>query len=180
MKRVALFGGSFDPPHLGHKAVVDALLALEYVDKVIIMPTFLNPFKSSSCAPAQLRLQWLSEIFSDYKNVEISSFEVDKKRKVASIESVEHLQECYQMIYLVIGADNLASLPKWYQFEKLKKSVTFIVASRDGISVPREFITLNIDAKIASSSLRVLTKKEQLAAINANKIITYYKEKNER
>ena len=46
MDTIALFGGSFDPPHIGHEAVVKALKDFKEIDKIIIMPTFLNPFKS--------------------------------------------------------------------------------------------------------------------------------------
>ena len=67
MKNIALYGGSFDPPHIGHEAVVKALLDLNYIDKIIIMPTFLNPFKDGSTAPSSLRLDWLKEIYSDFK-----------------------------------------------------------------------------------------------------------------
>ena len=68
MKTIALFGGSFDPPHIGHKAVVEAVLKLKDVEEVVVMPTFLNPFKDSFHAPSDLRLKWLREIFSGKKN----------------------------------------------------------------------------------------------------------------
>jgi len=81
MNTIALYGGSFDPPHLGHEAIVKALRELDFIEKVVVMPTFLNPFKESFTAPAELRLQWLKKIFSSYKDVEVSSYEVDLKKK---------------------------------------------------------------------------------------------------
>ena len=66
MKTIALFGGSFDPPHLGHKAVVDAILSTLDVDEVVVMPAYLNPFKSKVYASGSLRFQWLQKIFSSY------------------------------------------------------------------------------------------------------------------
>ena len=180
MRRVALYGGSFDPPHRGHEAVVKALLAREEIEKVIIMPTFLNPFKESFFAPASLRLAWLREIFENEKRVIVSDFEVKQERKVPTIESVAFLKEKYKEITLVIGADNLASLHKWQAFERLKESVSFLVASRDGIEIPPEYERLEVDVDISSSRLRNSFDTTMLVEKNAQKIEKYYKEKNER
>jgi len=154
MKTLALYGGSFDPPHVGHKAVIEALRKLEYIDEIIIMPTFLNPFKSKSHAPSELRFNWLEKIFKEFENVVIDRYEVNQERQVSTIESVKHLLKKYKDIYLVIGADNLHSLNSWDNFQELEKLVTFIVASRDNIIVDKKFIRLNIDEKISSSALR--------------------------
>ncbi|MDP2893262.1 MAG: adenylyltransferase/cytidyltransferase family protein, partial [Sulfurimonas sp.] len=88
MDTIALFGGSFDPPHIGHEAIVKALIKFRDFDKIIIMPTFLNPFKFQFYAPAPIRVKWLKEIFNDYKNVEISEYEVLQEKKVSTIETV--------------------------------------------------------------------------------------------
>ncbi|NPA59805.1 MAG: adenylyltransferase/cytidyltransferase family protein, partial [Epsilonproteobacteria bacterium] len=61
METIALFGGSFDPLHIGHEAIVEALLCKKEIDKVIIMPTFLNPFKTKSFTSAQMRLESLKD-----------------------------------------------------------------------------------------------------------------------
>jgi len=179
MRTIALFGGSFDPPHLGHEAIVKALNKLDFIDKIIVMPTFLNPFKSSSVASAIQRLEWLKEIFSPIKKVEVSSFEVEKNTKVSTLETVTYLLKSYEKIYVVIGADNLKSLAQWQGFEELKNKVTFIIASREKINVPKNFICLEIDEKISSSQLRNKMNVNQLSKINAEKIVTYYKENNE-
>ena len=154
METIALFGGSFDPPHIGHEAIVKALLNLQEIDKVIVMPTFLNPFKSHSHASPELRLRWIRDVFDGLQNVEVSDYEVKQNKSVASIISVKHLAKEYKKIYLVIGADNLASLHKWQNYKELQEMVTIIVASRDGIEIPQEFLTLNIDEKISSTQLR--------------------------
>ena len=178
MKTIALYGGSFDPPHLGHEAVVKALEALDFIDKIIVMPTFLNPFKENFVAPATLRLQWLKEIFSASKKVEVNAFEVEKKRKVPAIESVKELLKTYDKIYFVIGADNLKSLKMWYKYEELAKLVTFIVATRNDVKIPQHFLQLNIEADISSSELRKKVDKTKLPKKCAEKIAQYYKEHN--
>jgi nicotinate-nucleotide adenylyltransferase len=178
MNGIALYGGSFDPPHLGHEAVVKALEKLDFIEKVIIMPTFLNPFKENFTAPAELRLKWLQCIFADDEKVEISAFEVDKKRKVPAIESVQALKKKYEKIYFVIGADNLADLPKWYRYEELRELVTFIVATRDKIAIPKDFLTLKVDIDISSSELRKKIDISKLPKRCVEEIAHYYKEHN--
>ncbi|MBA1432191.1 MAG: nicotinate (nicotinamide) nucleotide adenylyltransferase [Epsilonproteobacteria bacterium] len=180
MKTIALYGGSFDPPHLGHEAVVKALEKLDFLDEIIIMPTFLNPFKENFTAPAELRLQWLREIFSDYKKVHVSAFEVEKKRKVPAIETVEELLQSYDKIYFVIGADNLTSLQKWHRYSELAKLVTFIVATRDDVKIPQHFFKLDVEAAISSSELRQNMDRTKLPHKCAEEIMKYYTEHNEK
>jgi len=178
MNTVALYGGSFDPPHIGHEAIIKALEKLDFIDKIIIMPTFLNPFKEKFTAPAFLRLQWLKKMFHNHEKIEVSSFEVDKKRKVPAIETVQDLQKRYDKIYLVIGADNLESLQEWYNYNELKELVTFIVATRRNSSVLHNFITLQIDEDISSSQLRDKIDISKLPKKCATEIAHYYKEHN--
>jgi len=165
METIALFGGSFDPPHIGHKAIVQALVNMKEIDKVIVVPTFLNPFKSHSHASPELRLSWIKEVFCGYDKVEISDYEVRQNKSVPSILSVKHFLKKYKNIYLVIGADNLASLHKWERYSELKELVTFIVASRNGIKIPKEYITLKIDESISSTQLRRNTLQNRIEKI---------------
>lgn len=180
METIALYGGSFDPPHIGHEAVVKALLSLNEIDKVLLMPTFLNPFKKGSFAPADLRLKWLKKMFSDSKRVEVSSYEVDQQQKVPTLQSVEYLLKCYKKIYLVIGADNLKTLKEWYKSEILLSKVSLIVANRDGIEVPDGYLTLDTHIDVSSSNLREKMDTEVLSTKVAESIINYYKDKNEQ
>ena len=180
METIALFGGSFDPPHIGHKAIVEALDELEFIDKTVVMPTHLNPFKSKSYASSELRFRWLNEIFQHLSSVEINNYEVAQKRKVTTLESVKYLLTKYRKIYLVIGADNVASLPNWSNYNELSNLVTFIVASRDNININNKYLKLDIDENISSSELREVMKSSKLPKVCAVEIEKYYKETNER
>ena len=178
METIALFGGSFDPPHIAHERIVNEALKIEGIDKVIVMPTYLNPFKKTSYAPSELRLSWLQKIFASNEKVEVSSFEVDLAKKVPSILSVQHLLKRYKKIYLIIGADNLASLSSWEKYEELKTLVTFIVVTRDYIKVPKSFVTLKVEEEISSTKLRTKIEKNKLSNICSEEIIKFYKENN--
>ncbi|MCW8837570.1 MAG: nicotinate (nicotinamide) nucleotide adenylyltransferase [Thiovulaceae bacterium] len=154
MESIALFGGSFDPPHTGHKAIVEAAQNLKEIDKVVIMPTYLNPFKSKSHSTPKQRLEMVKEMFSSFDKVEVSDFEVLKEQKTPSIITVKHLLKKYNKLYLIIGADNLESLHKWQDYNELKQLVTFIVAKRDNINIPKEYITLDVNENISSTEIR--------------------------
>lgn len=93
--KIALFGGSFDPPHAGHDAAVKAILSSLKPDLLIIMPSFLNPFKKSFSAPPQLRLRWCCALWSDTQGVEVSDYEISQNRSVPTIQSVKFLLEKY-------------------------------------------------------------------------------------
>jgi len=178
MDTIALFGGSFDPPHIGHEAIIKALKKFKDIDKIIIMPTFLNPFKSNFYAPSSIRLKWLKEIFKEEKNVEISDFEVLQNRQVPTIETVKHLLKSYTKIYLVIGADNLAKLDDWNSYNELRELVTFVIASRDDIEIPDKFIMLSVDEKISSTQLRENMELSKLPKKCAEDIYNFYKEEH--
>ena len=93
--KIALFGGSFDPPHAGHDAAVKAILSSLKPDLLIIMPSFLNPFKKSFSAPPQLRLRWCRALWSDAPHVEVSDYEISQNCPVPTIQSVKFLLEKY-------------------------------------------------------------------------------------
>ena len=93
--KIALFGGSFDPPHVGHDAAVRAILSALKPDLLVIMPSFLNPFKKSFSAPPQLRLKWCRVLWSDAPHVEVSDYEISQNVPVPTIQSVKFLLEKY-------------------------------------------------------------------------------------
>lgn len=154
--KIAIFGGSFDPPHLGHDTVVKNALKSLDIDKLIIMPTFINPFKRGFFADEKQRFLWVQKVWQGLEKVEISNYELKQKRPVPSIESVLYLYELYkpQKFYLIIGADHLQSLEKWHEFEKLNSLVEFIIAKRDNIIIPNKFKFLNTQINISSSFIR--------------------------
>jgi nicotinate-nucleotide adenylyltransferase len=153
--KIAIFGGSFDPPHIGHEEIVKEVLNSLHVDKLFIIPTYLNPFKKEFFAPSKLRLRWLKKLFIK-EEIEILDYEVRQKRSVPTIETIEYLKSIYKLkkIYLIIGADNFANIKQWHRYHELAKQVEFIIASRDNQNIPKNLIKLPINANISSSKLR--------------------------
>jgi nicotinate-nucleotide adenylyltransferase len=152
--RVAIYGGSFDPPHLGHyEIVLEALKYLE-IDKVIVLPNFLNPWKKSSKYSPKERLNLLKKLFADFEKVEVSSFEIDNGYPTKTFESIRYFSKTYREIFLIIGADNLKSVHKWDNFDEIEKTVTFVIAERDNIEIPENYIKLRVKRDISSTKLR--------------------------
>ena len=168
---IAIFGGSFDPPHIGHEKIIDLVISKLDIDKLFIVPTYLNPFKEEFHLDPNVRFELIKELFFDNKKIEICDFEVLQKRQVPTLETVNYLSSKYSLdkIYLIIGADNLKNIHLWYNFDKLKNLVEFIVITRSNYIQKNEFVnTINykLDVDISSSQLR---KKMELKYI-PNKI----------
>ncbi len=174
--KIAIFGGSFDPPHKGHLSIVQEALKNLSIDLLIVVPAYRNPFKHSFAAPPKVRLQWLKKIFAPYKKVRICDYEIRQNRPTYTIETVEYLRRKYapKKIYLIIGSDNLSTLHKWHQYRRLRRLVEFIVATRRGYKAKR-FKRLAMDIPISSTALRVHPQKRYLPKIVANEIIDFYR-----
>ncbi len=124
--KTAIFGGSFDPVHLGHIEIVKKALNELDIDKLIIMPNYLNPLKNHFSAPPEIRLNWLKKVFHNYPKVEVSNFEIKQNRPVYSIETIQK----FKPTYFIIGNDNLKTLHKWKNIDKILNLTKFVVATR--------------------------------------------------
>ncbi|MDD3324668.1 MAG: nicotinate (nicotinamide) nucleotide adenylyltransferase [Sulfurospirillaceae bacterium] len=174
--RIALFGGSFDPPHVGHvKIVKEALKSLD-IDKFFIVPTFLNPFKDTYCAPPYLRKKWLEKLFSSDLKVKILSYECDQKRPVTTIETVRYIQKTYNpsKIYLIVGSDSFWQLPKWSEYEKLKEYTEFIIALRENAKPIEGLKNLDINVNISSTYFRLQMDEKYIPPEIATEVKEFY------
>ncbi len=173
----ALYGGSFDPPHLGHLEIAKKVLELKEVDKLLIVPTYLNPFKNSFSVEPNVRLEWVKELFN-LENVTVSSFEIEQNRAVYTVETYKELSKEFNIKYIVIGADNLKSITKWRDFEYLNRKVSWIVATRANsklnLSALKSYILLNINIDVSSSEIREGKKLQFLDKKIKSKVLLEY------
>jgi nicotinate-nucleotide adenylyltransferase len=177
--KVAVFGGSFDPPHIGHEEIIKKSLRNLDIEALFVVPTFLNPFKKSSFAPAKIRLRWVKKLLLPYEKAKIITYEIDRGEPVPTIETIKYLKQEYDLdeIYLIIGADNLESLPKWKDFRELKKLVRFVVATRGDIEIDKSLKILEINVNISSTNLRDLMDKKFIPSSIQEDVTEYYKER---
>ena len=156
--QIAIFGGSFDPVHLAHVAIVEKALKELDIDKLLVVPTYLNPFKSSFHLGPKTRFQLLKKVFKRFNKVEVCDYEINQKKLSYSFDTVSYIRNLYKpsKIYFILGEDNIRNLNNWHKFEELQKMVEFIVATRNGFESDetKHFKKLDIRIKISSSSLR--------------------------
>lgn len=173
---IAIFGGSFDPPHKGHQLIVSKATVSLDIDRLFIVPAYLNPFKQSSLAPAKLRLQWCQTLFDPLERVSVSDYEISQGKSTYTADTVKYFQKMYDVNYLIIGSDNLESLTKWHQYEWLNQEIIWVVATRKNssfdTSMLRKWVKIELDEAISSTHIR---STQQLDGID-NKIVDSVKQ----
>lgn len=164
VERIALYGGSFDPPHFGHKSVLEEAIKVLDIDKLLLIPTFLNPFKSSSFLTANERLERSKNFFNFSPKILVSDFEVAQNRIVPTVETLKYFQQCYDVRYIIVGADNLENIDNWKDFEYLNAQIIWVIARRKGYKLQtdklRDFKILNINVELSSTQIRNNMTKE--------------------
>lgn len=139
----ALFGGAFDPPHVGHRAAIAGLFQNPGVKRVVVLPSGQPPFKEGITS-AEHRLAMtqiaLGPSASDRSfplaDVEISSWEIDESRRSGlpsySFDTILEMRRRYGEVAFVIGTDQLLGLEKWSRFPALLELCHWIVLDRRG------------------------------------------------
>jgi nicotinate-nucleotide adenylyltransferase len=136
MKAVALFGGTFNPIHVGHLAVVEEMRTRYNLDKVIFIPAFLPPHKDpAELADAKSRLLMVHLATVSNPCFEVSSFEIDRGGKSYSVDTIRHFRSLLgdkTQLYFILGADMLMELATWRNIDEALKLCEFIVVARPG------------------------------------------------
>lgn len=156
--QIAIFGGSFDPPHIGHQAISKKIIKKLDIDLLVIVPAYLNPLKVKSFLDAKTRYNLLKKLFSKKEKIKVSKYEISQERAVYSIETIRYMIKKYNpsKIYLIIGADNYKSFHLWNNYKEIKELVTLVVVTRDGYKYEKneDIKRLKVDIKISSTELR--------------------------
>lgn len=134
MNKVALFGGTFDPVHLGHTACVQHLVENMDFSKVVLIPTWQNPLKVDRVpAPREDRLKMIRIATQDYRDeIIIDEFEVMQNSLSYSFETLKRYNQEYspEELYLVMGMDSFAEIDQWKCFEEIIQMTNLVVVSR--------------------------------------------------
>ena len=131
--RIGIFGGTFNPPHLGHKHLAQQMKSKAELDKIIIIPAGTPPHKvSKELADGAHRVKMCELIFSE-DFYEISDIELKRQGKSYTVDTVTELKKLYPYdeLFLIIGTDMLMSFDKWYRYEDILSFVTLCVCVRD-------------------------------------------------
>lgn len=134
-KRIGIFGGTFDPTHVGHLLVARAAHEEMRLDRLILVPACRSPFKPEQ-APArdELRLRMLRVACAGLTWCEVSDIELTRGGVSYTVDTVRELGERHApaRLFLLIGEDHLDGLAKWKEVEDLKARVEFVVVPRPG------------------------------------------------
>lgn len=131
MEKIAIYGGSFDPPHMGHRLLADNLSRFCGADKVIVIPAAMSPFKNSGSAGGEHRLEMCRLLF-DAPFFQVSDIEIKRGGKSYTIDTLTEVKKLYPnaQLYLFMGDDMLLSFNMWYKYEDIIKICTLVAACR--------------------------------------------------
>lgn len=139
-KKIALFGGSFDPVTDAHADIVKELS--QRFSEVVLMPAAVSPFKAGEKAPldGNARVAMLKLAVRGMKNVTVSRYELKRAGISYTADTLRYLHKEYSDcdIYTVIGSEELPRLNKWKDKETLKKSTVFYVVERNGFPAAKQ------------------------------------------
>lgn len=130
--RALLFGGSFDPPHRGHAALLKAALRVVKPERTLVIPTFLSPFKEGHGAPAADRLELTRLLIRGLADTTADPFELRRGRRTYAYELAREARRRFPgaELWFLIGSDSLATLPGWKRPEELRRGVRWLVGDR--------------------------------------------------
>lgn len=132
--RIAMFGGTFDPIHVGHMMIARTFLQKIVPDKLLLVPTRTPPHKADTQTSAQHRLNMCSLAAKELgENCFASDIELLREGKSYSYDTVCELMRIYPEaeIYMIVGADMFMTLETWHEAQKLISLVTFCTVARD-------------------------------------------------
>jgi nicotinate-nucleotide adenylyltransferase len=132
---IGIYGGSFDPVHLGHLLVAQAATEELELDRLFFVPAAQSPFKpENKMAPGALRLQWLRLALAGKLNCEVDDQEILRGGISYTVDTVRSYAQRFSgaKLFYLIGADNAAKLNEWRQPEELAKLAEFVVVPRPG------------------------------------------------
>ena len=138
MKRVALFGGSFNPIHLGHLALAREVVSRGLADETWLMVSPHNPLKpSADLLDETLRFEMACIATADQPAVRSSDFEFSLPRPSFTWRTLEALRLSHPdtQFALLVGADNWACFNRWAHYEEILQSTPIIIYPREGYEV---------------------------------------------
>ncbi len=132
MSGIGVFGGTFDPVHVGHLAIAnDALEELE-LESVFFVPARRSPLKQDGpVASAEDRLAMLTAAIADEPRFRVSPVELDRKGPSFTIDTLEALR-AEGALFLILGSDAYADFERWREPARIRDLATIVLAARPG------------------------------------------------
>ncbi len=181
-KKIALFGGSFDPIHLGHvKLLEEALLRLR-LDHIYLIPCKQSPHKKNApIATDQQRLDLCRIATSHLEKVSVSDIEIHRPSPSFSWMTVEHFLRTHPgcELYWIMGTDQWEMIEKWARFDFLRNSLNFIIVERQNSVQHKDEIhyqVLPFNQEISSTQIRTTLRTGKTTNNLCQKTLEYIRE----
>jgi nicotinate-nucleotide adenylyltransferase len=157
MKKIGVFGGTFDPIHHGHLILArDAVETLQ-IDRVIFIPAAISPHKldREPTSPA-IRLEMLRAAIDGEPAFAADAMELERPSPSYAVDSVEALRQRHPgaEFFFLIGEDNVARLPTWHRFPELSKMAQFVVLDRSGLNAAHPYPAVRRHLDISATDIR--------------------------
>lgn len=167
MEKIGILGGTFNPVHLEHVSLAKCAVEELGLDKLLVMPTFMPPHKSTAPAPAKDRLKMLELAFLNNDKIVVSDYEIERQGKSFTYLTVEHFKSLYNaQIYFIVGGDMLTDFKTWKFPERILSVADLAVFGRDDFFTDyanesayfkrrfnKDYIKLNYKGKNFSSTI---------------------------
>jgi len=163
MEKIVLFGGSFDPFHNGHKFMIEEVAKLSKYTKLIIIPTYQSPHKSSPLLTGEERADLIKTclpILPMSLKIEISKLEYQKKEPSWTINTIAYYKKKYPnaTFSLLIGSDNYKTFKTWKSYKDILSTVELIIIRREeSESKKLEDISQKLKQEVPQSNISLLT-----------------------
>ena len=172
--RTGIFGGSFNPIHIGHLALANYLCENGYVDELWFLVSPQNPFKQNqTLLDDSIRLKMVKAAIKGYPHFHASDFEFNLPKPSYTINTLNKLSETYpdRDFYLLIGADNWAAFDRWKSPEEIMSRHHVLVYPRLGYDIPE---TLPQNVRAVDSPLIEVSSTFIRKSIAQRKDIRYF------
>ena len=163
-ERIGIFGGTFDPPHIGHLVLAAQARAQLHLDRVLLVVAH-DPWQKRGqrvVSSAEARFEMVEAAVDGHVGLEASRIELDRGGPSYTIDTVITLDGATRELFVIVGSDLIAQLPTWKRWEELPPLVTLAVAPRAGapsveVALPWRWVALRLPAlEISSSALRAM------------------------
>jgi len=157
LKKIAIYGGTFDPVHHAHLILAREAIETLDLDKVILVPAAISPLKKAApVGSGEVRLAMLRAAIKGDPKFEVDESELLRPSPSYTIDTVEeiHRRECDASIYCLIGEDNVEQLPRWHRFAQLEKIVRFVVLDRSGKQPSHSYQLIHRRIDISATEIR--------------------------
>jgi nicotinate-nucleotide adenylyltransferase len=157
LKKIGIFGGTFDPIHHGHLILArDALEQLD-LDSLIFIPAAMSPHKLTEQPTAsEIRLEMVRAAIEGESQFCLDALELERPAPSYTVDTIEALKarEPAAAFIFLIGEDNVMQLPNWHRFADLSKMVQFAVLDRSGLNTTHPYPTIRRHLEISASDIR--------------------------